>query len=77
MNLVSKTLQSIKQKLAKEKHELKTEVNNLSSSMKSISTITGEVEPFLLCIYEFFSIHKWKIHKYTILSKIWKQQKIA
>ncbi|KAF4804953.1 Myosin-4 [Turdus rufiventris] len=45
MNLVSKNLQSIKQKLAKEKEELKTEVNNLSSSVKSISIITGEAEP--------------------------------
>lgn len=54
MNLVSKNLQSTKQKLAKEKDELKTEVSNLSSSVKSMSTITGEVERSLLCIHESF-----------------------
>lgn len=68
INLVSKNLQSIKQKLSKEKDELKTEVNNFSSSVKSISTIT-EVEPSLLCIYESF-FHPQVKSLYTILFKI-------
>lgn len=68
MNLVSKNLQRIKSKLEKDKDQLKTEVNNLSSSMKSTSTIT-EVEPSLLCVYDSFFHPQVKIF-YAILSKI-------
>jgi len=72
-NLGSKNQQSVKQKLEKEKGELKININDLASSMKSTSTISHKrsrnITPLYLWI--FFPPTSEKIlHNF---SKTWKQ----